>query len=370
MTQSSSEPCARIDAFTIDQTFRLNPVVAFFWEISPSCLFILDMQNRFLMTNQRMRDFLGAKSEDEVTGRDFGILYRCVENGSGNPGCGRNPECGHCAFFCSLQEALFGSLVRTEFVLNQHDGKSFIFSAIMKKISLEQQDVIAVSMLDISDRKRRETMERMFYHDLINAVSGMTGLLQLTELSPSLNGDAKEMIATSRGCAEYLSDEIHFARNLSKAEKGELELELNNTRLSEILLRAMGFFRMHVENRRIRFDVVNASPDAVVKTDRTLVVRILVNLIKNAMEAGSSGEVIGIRAIASNSLLTLEVHNRAYMPPAISENIFKRAFSTKGAGRGVGTYSVRLFAEQFLHGRTWFTTDPREGTSFYVEIPC
>jgi signal transduction histidine kinase len=370
MTLASSEMRVGVDVSFIDHTFRLNPVVAFFWEISPSCLFILDIQNRFLMTNQRMRDFLGAKSEDEVTGRDFGILYRCVENGTGNPGCGRNPECGHCAFFGSLQLALLGNLVQTEFVLNQHDGKSFIFTAMMKKLLLEQREVIAVSMLDISDRKRRETMERMFYHDLINAVSGMTGLLQLTELTPSLNGDAKEMIATSRGCAEYLADEIQFARNLSKAEKGDLELELCNTRLSEILLRAMGFFRMHAENGRIRFDVVNDSPDAIVKTDRTLAVRILVNLIKNAMEAGSGGEVIGIRAKASDSLLTLEVHNRAFMPPAVSDNVFKRAFSTKGAGRGIGTYSVRLFAEHFLHGRVWFTTDPTKGTSFFVEIPC
>jgi hypothetical protein len=202
MALSTSVPRGGVDVSFIDNTFRQNPAVAFFWEISPSCLFILDIQNRFLMTNQRMRDFLGAKSEDEVTGRDFGVVYRCVENGSGNPGCGRNPECGHCAFFGSLQLALLGNLVQTEFVLNQHDGKSFIFTAMMKKIPLEQREVIAVSMLDISDRKRRETMERMFYHDLINAVSGMTGLLQLTELTPSLNGDAKEMIATSRGCAE------------------------------------------------------------------------------------------------------------------------------------------------------------------------
>ena len=45
--------------------------------------------------------------------------------------------------------------------------------------------------------------------------------------------------------------------------------------------------------------------------------------------------------------------------------IFQRSFSTKGSGRGVGTYSIKLLGEQYLRGRVGFTSSETDGTAFY-----
>ena len=57
------------------------------------------------------------------------------------------------------------------------------------------------------------------------------------------------------------------------------------------------------------------------------------------------------------------------MPRNVQLQVFQRSFSTKGPGRGIGTYSMKLFAEQYLKGKIWFTTEKSTGTTFYFSIP-
>jgi sensor histidine kinase regulating citrate/malate metabolism len=63
------------------------------------------------------------------------------------------------------------------------------------------------------------------------------------------------------------------------------------------------------------------------------------------------------------------VHDAAVMPPAIQLQVFSRSFSTKGSGRGLGTYSIKLISEKYLHGQVSFVSNEKEGTRFTVRYP-
>jgi signal transduction histidine kinase len=58
------------------------------------------------------------------------------------------------------------------------------------------------------------------------------------------------------------------------------------------------------------------------------------------------------------------------MPPDVRHQLFQRSFSTKGSGRGLGTYSVRLLTERYLDGTVTFTSDEATGTRFDIRIPA
>jgi sensor histidine kinase regulating citrate/malate metabolism len=49
--------------------------------------------------------------------------------------------------------------------------------------------------------------------------------------------------------------------------------------------------------------------------------------------------------------------------------LFQRSFSTKGEGRGLGTYSIKLLTERILNGKVSFTSSMDDGTTFRVLIP-
>jgi signal transduction histidine kinase len=99
--------------------------------------------------------------------------------------------------------------------------------------------------------------------------------------------------------------------------------------------------------------------------------RVLTNLVKNALEACATGETVTLGAgyDVESDAVWFKVHNPAVMPRKVQQQVFTRSFSTKGSGRGLGTYSIRLITEQYLAGRVSFVSAPEVGTTFTVRYP-
>jgi signal transduction histidine kinase len=94
------------------------------------------------------------------------------------------------------------------------------------------------------------------------------------------------------------------------------------------------------------------------------------NLTKNASEASTPGQDIRLHCGLSGGRAVFSVHNEAVMPESIQRQIFQRSFSTKGEGRGLGTYSVKLFGERYLGGQVSFHSAAGHGTVFLLSLPA
>jgi signal transduction histidine kinase len=92
--------------------------------------------------------------------------------------------------------------------------------------------------------------------------------------------------------------------------------------------------------------------------------------VKNALEATPEFDTVTIGAKDHGTKITFFVNNPGVMSEEVRYQIFQRYFSTKqGEGRGIGTYSVKLFTERYLGGKAEFTSREPEGTTFYVILP-
>jgi len=109
--------------------------------------------------------------------------------------------------------------------------------------------------------------------------------------------------------------------------------------------------------------------DVELRTDKALVTRVLGHLVKNALEAERTGATITLTSRATQEGAAFIVRNPAVMPEEARLQVFQRSFSSKGPGRGLGTYGVRLFTEKYLHGKVSFTSGTG-GTEFRAEIPA
>ena len=105
-------------------------------------------------------------------------------------------------------------------------------------------------------------------------------------------------------------------------------------------------------------------------TDQRLLHRILINMTKNAIEASPAEAVVRIGCEQDGNDLEFWAHNQSCMPEQVQRQIFQRSFSTKGPGRGLGTYSIQLLGERYLKGRVSFTSSPEKGTTFRFRCPC
>lgn len=93
-------------------------------------------------------------------------------------------------------------------------------------------------------------------------------------------------------------------------------------------------------------------------------------MIINALEATAENGEVKIWLENKDDFLSFCVWNAQEIPHDIANRIFQRNFSTKEqAGRGIGTYSMKLLGEKILGGQVSFTTSKKEGTIFRFTYP-
>jgi sensor histidine kinase regulating citrate/malate metabolism len=97
----------------------------------------------------------------------------------------------------------------------------------------------------------------------------------------------------------------------------------------------------------------------------------LINTIKNALEASKEDEITTVQSWKNmkSGLFNIGVRSYPLIPMGVRLKMFQRAFSTRGAGRGWGTYSMRLLTERYLGGRVSFVSNRKERTLFTISIP-
>ncbi|MBK8225826.1 MAG: HAMP domain-containing histidine kinase [Flavobacteriales bacterium] len=132
---------------------------------------------------------------------------------------------------------------------------------------------------------------------------------------------------------------------------------------------------------RAAVDVFHASPGIAIThqeegplpvlADREHMLRVLNNLLKNAVQAMPEDHDGRIDVIARRevSRARIEVRdNGAGIPTEARDRIFTPSFTTKSSGMGLGLAMVKRMVEQ-AGGRVWFESDEGQGTRFFVELP-
>jgi len=130
----------------------------------------------------------------------------------------------------------------------------------------------------------------------------------------------------------------------------------------------MSFLHPAAMNKTIHFPP--SVPLVSFSTDFNLLLRVLYNMVINALEATEDGGEIKITIEQLNEGLSFAVWNARAIPPSIAKRIFQRFVSDKaGHGRGLGTYSMKLFGEELLGGKVEFMSSEKTGTTFTYIIP-
>jgi len=218
---------------------------------------------------------------------------------------------------------------------------------------------------DISDSKRKQVMEQVFFHDILNTIGGIEGWSTFLETAAN-EPSAKEIAIL----AERLKEEVYAQRTLMEAESGDLELDLRPHGIDDILDEIRVLFMVHQSAQGRKLNIRPTGISRPITTDRTLLIRVLINMVKNALEATRSGGAVTLACTqAETDRIRFSVHNEGCVPDNIRERIFERSFSTKGIGRGIGTWSMKLLGEQYLSGEVSFESDAANGTTFHLSLP-
>jgi len=330
---------------------------------------ILNRQRQIIFANRAMSGLLGERMKlDAILGYRPGEALDCCHARENASGCGTTEACQVCGAFRAVLQGLQGKPLLEECrIARSGEGEGLDLLVLATPLVVDGHNYTMLAIRDVSHEKRRRALERIFFHDIMNTAVGMRGYAGMLKKTPA--HQVEEVGETVYRLGHRLVAEINAQKQLAAAENNELSVEL--ARVSSLQLlheQATAFQHQDVaEGRTIRVDP--AAEDVQLTTDKALLSRVLGNMVKNALEACQPDDAVTLNAGTADDNVLFAVHNPGVIPRDVQLQIFQRSFSTKGKGRGLGTYGMRLLSERYLQGRVWFTSSAEQGTTFQAQYP-
>ncbi|MFX1426675.1 MAG: ATP-binding protein [Promethearchaeota archaeon] len=340
--------------------------------IIPNMALIVNKERQVVFLNQKILQMLGIKNIEAAMGSRPGEIFKCIHSRDFIHGCGTGEACRYCGAVNAVLESLKKNKTTTceSRITSNFDGDliSFDLNITAQPLNLKDKVFVMVFLSDISNLKRRELLEMTFLHDLLNLITVIKGLIELFPLE-GLNSDQNEFFHRIKKSFQILVEEFLTQRDLIAAENNELIIDLKNHNSLEILQSTLDLMNSKDITEKKIIELDSNSTSVMFQTDSSLLSRILINLLENALEASQPGETVKIGNKITNQKISFWVHNSGVMTESVKSQIFQRSFSTKGPGRGIGTYSVKLLTERYLGGEVEFQSLNKKGTTFYVHLP-
>lgn len=346
------------------------PQIRAFLDAVPDVYLTLNDKRQIVFANKTFIDFIGVSDDpDKVLGMRVGEAVDCVHAFKMEAGCGTSEFCKNCGAVNAMVSALRGSEDLEECSIERkNSGDSFDFRVWSQPYDIEGEKFIFFAIKDISHEKRRRALERIFFHDIVNTVGSLKGMTEMIKFEDEIDR-IKQYSGLVYDLSLRLLDEIYAQKQLAAAEARELKPKLQEFISSEFLSDIQQSYSHHLSAHGKFVEIDPEAQTFDLKTDYTLLSRVVGNMTKNALEASLEGRTVRIGCEKKDDEAVFWVKNSGRIPEYARLQIFKRSFSTKGDNRGLGTYSMKLLTERYLLGKVDFETSEDKGTTFRAIIP-
>ncbi len=249
------------------------------------------------------------------------------------------------------------------------------------------------SVLDITERKRARERARQQEEKLAATARLVTMGEMASAIAHELNQPLSAIASYTTGCLNVLEAEAVSTPALKDAlNKTALQAQRAGriirrvhefvrkseptreaVRINGVVEEAVGFAEAEARKRRVKIQSRLAREDPELRADPLLLQQVLLNLIRNGMDAmaGTPPEEreILVTTEREGPVVTVAVTDRGCgLSPEVRGQLFEPFFSTKEEGMGMGLNICRSIME--IHrGRLWAEPNPAGGTVFSFSLP-
>jgi len=293
---------------------------------------VLNESRQIIFASNDFLKLLNLDDAKELLGFRPGESFSCIHSNETAYGCGTSDSCSLCGIYqaISKSEKQRVRVTNEARITTKRGGKrvSWDFSTTSVPITIADRNYYIVTIIDISSEKRKKQLERIFLHDLANSAGGIQGLSNILkdEGDEDMQREMVEMLSKS---SNNIMDQIMSYRHIICAEAGDLEVNRENVNTLDLVHECVDSISNSTSwNSAIRVDP--SSEYCELFTDKTLVSRVVTNMLKNAVEAeNSENSEVFIGVNKSDNKIKIWVKNNTVMPKHIQRQIFQRSFSTK-----------------------------------------
>ncbi len=351
--------------------------------LSPDAVYV-HRRGRIIVCNEAMVAMLGAKSADELIGRDvIDFVHpdirdhvRRTREKSAKAGTrttfGRQKRlrCDGSEFWA---EVAAGAI--------EWDGERsgiVVMRDATEQMAAEEALVRSKEEAELANRAKTEFLANMS-HELrtpLNAIIGFSDLMQREMLGPLGNEQYRGYLRDIYQSGTHLHDVINDILDLSKIEAGQLELREEPVDVAAAVERCLRVVSARAEEKNIVLQTRIGRNLPTISADERKVKQILINLISNAVKFTEQGGHVTVEAMTcSDGGICLRVTDtgigiRQEDIPIVLQP-FRQVDSTlsrRQEGTGLGLPLTKSLVE--LHGGSLtLTSEPGKGTTVTVQLP-
>ena len=315
-----------------------------------------------------------------ITGVDFSLVTWCIRHGQPT-GCGTNTLASSPCLYLPLKTNI---RTRGAIVFSSHDGKTLrdlTFKHLADAVAdltalaferLHYAEVSRKTMVEIETQRFRHMLINELSHDLRTPLTVISTIAQklehdLNAQKSPLSEDAEELLQTSERMSHLTENLLEMARLQSGAIRLNREWipveELIGAALTEMPAKLLKDFD-------IRTEIQDNCP--CVWVDETLINRVLVNLLDNALKYCPKGARITVRGLSDQNHITISVSDNGPGLPANVDTLFdpfKRGNTeSKVTGIGLGLSICKTIAK--VHDGSLIASNNKTGgATFSLVLP-
>lgn len=243
---------------------------------------------------------------------------------------------------------------------------------------------VLLVLRDISEAKEaerlRQDLTNMIIHDLRSPLSSVMASIELLMrgISGELNASQRHVLNIASTSSVQMLDMVNTLLDISRLEDGHMPLDLGEVRVTPLVERAADRLVSLARERNVRIESDLAPDLPLVRADPELVVRVLQNLLANAIKFSSRGARVRFHAFAqrkadvdSQPMLCIAVSDQGVgIARKDQEKIFAKfgQVGERRGGSGLGLTFCKLAVEAH-GGDIWVESTPGTGSTFFFTLP-
>jgi signal transduction histidine kinase len=258
---------------------------------------------------------------------------------------------------------------------------SIIFLWRNWKLTRKTNDVLTLQFRQLesttealeSSNQNYARLIKMVAHDLRNPIGGIYSLSSLIleeELSGAKLTEFVQLISeSSDSCLKLIGDLLRTDFDFKESELRKEEFNLSGFLQQAVTLLA---FKANEKNQQL---ILEESVQTMITADPDKLLRVLNNLIVNAIKFSPEGGIIEVNTERSDNGIVISVKDYGLgIPASYAPKLFDPFTPAKRKGTageqpfGLGLYISKQIIDAH-RGRIWFESEEGKGTTFFVFLP-
>ena len=175
--RASPEEIRRQSEYFGDGSALLIPI----FNAAPDVLAVLNKERQIVFANRGLSALLEPGAETP-TGLRPGEALKCVHAFDSERGCGTTEFCRTCGAVQAILDAQRGQAAVQECRIIRQNGEALDLRVWATPVVVQGEQFTIIAVADISHEKRRQALEHIFFHDVLNTATGLHGYATLAQM--------------------------------------------------------------------------------------------------------------------------------------------------------------------------------------------